>query len=88
MKNQEPGWDWFKASPANSNGSVTQQFQECFRTPSGKAVLDHLKRHFLERRLSANASDAELRHFEGARCAIAYIDRLAKPLSLNDREQR
>jgi hypothetical protein len=36
-------------------------------------VLDHLKRVILERRLPPNASDAELRHLEGQRHAVAYI---------------
>jgi hypothetical protein len=36
-------------------------------------VLEHLRRTVLERRLAPSASDAELRHLEGQRCAVAHI---------------
>jgi hypothetical protein len=36
-------------------------------------VLEHLRRTVLERRLAPNASDAELRHLEGQRYAVAHI---------------
>ena len=35
--------------------------------------LEHLRRIILERRLAPHASDAELRHLEGQRYAVAYI---------------
>jgi hypothetical protein len=36
-------------------------------------VLEHLRRVVLDRRLAPHASDAELRHLEGQRYAVAYI---------------
>jgi hypothetical protein len=36
-------------------------------------VLEHLRRTVLERRLPPTASDAELRHLEGQRYAVAHI---------------
>lgn len=78
MKNEiSGGWDWFEGSNKPHEDQAVRWFQDCFSSPSGKAVLSHLRKHFLERRLAATASSDELRHLEGARCAIAYIERLA-----------
>jgi hypothetical protein len=41
-------------------------------------VLEHLRRVILERRLAPHASDAELRHLEGQRYAVAYIAALVE----------
>jgi hypothetical protein len=71
-----PGWDWFAADPAPAEGEdleLCRAFARCFAGTAGKSVLEHLRRVVLERRLAPNASDAELRHLEGQRYAVAYI---------------
>lgn len=72
------GWDWLSCSVPRAQDAYAPAFQDCFKTPAGVAVLKHLRQHFLERRAGPAASDSELRHLEGARHAIAYIERLAQ----------
>ena len=75
------GWLWFSTidEVPGDDDRLRDLFEATFRTPSGTAVLAHLRRTFLERRLSPSASNEELRHREGSRAAIAYIERLAGP---------
>jgi hypothetical protein len=71
------GWDWFaadNAAPADGEDlELCRAFARCFAGTAGSSVLEHLRRIVLERRLAPNASDAELRHLEGQRYAVAYI---------------
>lgn len=71
------GWDWFAANDAGpADGEdleLCRAFARCFASGAGSSVLEHLRRSVLERRLAPNASDAELRHLEGQRYAVAYI---------------
>jgi hypothetical protein len=72
------GWAWFAHStavgePLAEEAALCRAFARCFAGPDGHAVLEHLRRTVLERRLAPNASDAELRHVEGQRCAVAHI---------------
>jgi hypothetical protein len=73
------GWAWFAASETAPAGAgpdeleVCRAFARCFAGSEGRIVLDHLKRVVLERRLPPTASDAELRHLEGQRSAVAHI---------------
>ncbi|MGH6896413.1 MAG: hypothetical protein ACREJ5_07685 [Geminicoccaceae bacterium] len=73
------GWAWFAtddAAPASSgpeDHELCRAFAHCFAGAAGRMVLDHLRRVILERRLPPNASDAELRHLEGQRHAVAHI---------------
>jgi hypothetical protein len=72
------GWAWFghDATPADGNPhelELCRAFARCFTGPDGRLVLEHLKRTVLERRLPPSASDAELRHLEGQRYAVAHI---------------
>jgi hypothetical protein len=74
--NAPSGWAWFAAdaaAAAGDDGEACRSFARCFAGTDGRMVLDHLKRVVLERRLPPNASDAELRHLEGQRYAVAYI---------------
>jgi hypothetical protein len=41
-------------------------------------VLEHLRRLILDRRCPPGASDAELRHLEGQRFAVAYIRQMVE----------
>lgn len=73
------GWAWFAAhdaapaDPAPEHLELCRAFARCLAGADGRMVLDHLKRVVLDRRLPPNASDAELRHLEGQRYAVAYI---------------
>jgi hypothetical protein len=72
------GWAWFSHSaaagePLAEEPALCGAFARCFAGADGQAVLEHLRRTVLERRLAPNASDAELRHLEGQRCAVAHI---------------
>jgi hypothetical protein len=75
---REPsGWAWFEErDDAQVDAEITtlyQAFARCFAGPDGQQVKDHLKRLILDRRLGPSASDAELRHLEGQRSAVAYV---------------
>ena len=71
----DAGWSWFEAAAgAASDGSdseLCRTYARCFAGPDGRDVVAHLTRSILDRRLPPNASDAELRHLEGQRYAIA-----------------
>jgi len=71
------GWSWFDMAAAASEEpdqeELCRTFARCFTGSDGERVSEHLKRVILERRLLPTASDAELRHLEGQRFAIAYI---------------
>jgi len=72
---RDSGWSWFEAAsrPAeeSSESELCRAYARCFAGPDGDDVIAHLTRSILDRRLAANASDAELRHLEGQRFAIA-----------------
>ena len=71
------GWGWFEASANDETETADRElcrsFARCFKDSDGDLVVRHLKQMFLDRRLSASASDAELRYVEGQRSAIAHI---------------
>jgi hypothetical protein len=81
MPNEEEdcGWAWFDADPPAppQDDDLANAAAACFSGRHGRTLIHHLRSHFLDRRLSPSASDAELRHVEGQRCAIAYLLRLA-----------
>jgi hypothetical protein len=71
------GWGWFAADNTAAADpedlELCREFARCFAGPAGRRVLEHLRRVVLDRRLAPHASDAELRHLEGQRYAVAYI---------------
>jgi hypothetical protein len=74
------GWAWLEA-PADSGApaaDLCRAATACFATPDGRLLVRHLRRVFLDRRLPATASDAELRHLEGQRSAVAHLLQLAE----------
>jgi len=80
-EDQDLGWSWFSATaPTSKHDEVlAQAVAACFVGSNGELVIQHLRATFLERRVAPTASDAELRHVEGQRSAIAYLLRLARP---------
>jgi hypothetical protein len=75
------GWTWFETAMAATEDAAEQQlcraFARCFTSADGQLVMENLERLISNRRLSPSASDAELRHLEGQRFAVAYIATMA-----------
>ena len=77
------GWSWFEAGDGAADGpapdaELCRCFARCFAGPDGEAALDHLRRVILDRRCPPGASDAELRHLEGQRFAVAYVRQMVE----------
>jgi hypothetical protein len=73
---EDAGWSWFDMAAAwhePDQEELCRAIARCFAGPDGERVTEHLKRLILDRRLLPSASDAELRHVEGQRFAVAYI---------------
>lgn len=77
----ELGWSWFDpVRAASADDDVVQKAATaCFAGRQGAILMRHLEAMFLDRRMPATATDAELRHLEGQRTAIDYLKRLAHP---------
>jgi hypothetical protein len=71
------GWAWFEGhggapvDPAETE--LCRAFARSFAGNDGRLIVDHLKRLMLDRRLPPSATDAELRHLEGQRSAVAHV---------------
>ncbi len=55
---------------------LEKQYARTFQTPSGRAVLQHLRQITLERTLGPNASDNELRWAEANRAFVRQIENM------------
>jgi hypothetical protein len=77
---EEDTWPWVPSETANppQDDDLAAAMAACFTGRHGDIVIQHLRSQFLDRRLPPSASDAELRHVEGQRSAIAYLLRLAR----------
>ena len=53
---------------------LEKQYARTFQTPSGKAVLQHLRKITIERTLGPNATDSELRWVEATRAFVHQIE--------------
>ena len=53
---------------------ISLNYARCFCSPSGRAVLDHLRKITVERILGPNASDCELRWAESQRALVRQIE--------------
>ena len=53
---------------------ISINYARCFGTPSGRAVLDHLRKITDERTLGPNATDNELRWAESQRALVRQIE--------------
>ena len=75
-QSEDAGWSWFEMAAAPDEPDqeeLCRAFARCFAGRDGERVTEHLRRLFLDRRLLPSANDAELRHVEGQRFAVAYI---------------
>jgi hypothetical protein len=77
VNDRDIGWSWFevpsKPTSDPSEPELCRAYARCFAGPDGDDVIAHLTRSILDRRLPPNATDAELRHLEGQRFAIAGV---------------
>ena len=85
MSKPDPGWSWFReplredpaaAHPGQVDADLARAFVRCFREPDGERVLAHLRAVTLERALGPQTPDGQLRHLEGQRQLVAYIQSL------------
>ena len=81
MPPHDPGWAWFEPISGDDDGDAADPglaaaFARCFRGDDGGRVIAHLKAVTLERVLGPAASDAQLRHAEGQRQLVAYVNAL------------
>ena len=53
---------------------IALNYTRCFSTPSGSAVLSHLRQITVERTLGPNASDSDLRWLESQRSLVRHIE--------------
>ena len=56
---------------------LEKNYVRTFSTPSGRIVLEHLRKITVERTLGPNATDAELRWLEAQRALFRQIERLS-----------
>ncbi len=71
------GWRALEtARPKAPPHELAEAFANCFSSPAGMLVMDHLCRTFLNRRVPPTACDAVLRHVEGQRSVVAHIQSL------------
>ncbi|HOY47041.1 MAG TPA: hypothetical protein PLZ05_00355 [Alphaproteobacteria bacterium] len=55
---------------------IEKNYLRCFSTPSGAAVLQHLREITIERFLGPNATESELRSLESQRSLVHQIENL------------
>lgn len=53
---------------------IEKQYARTFNTPSGRAVLQHMRKITIERTLGPNATDNELRWHEATRAFVHQIE--------------
>ncbi len=81
------GWGWFQPDladapdPDASEALVARDelpgiAARCFRRSDGKRLLMHLRQITVERGLAPGASEAVLRHLEGQRQLVKYLEAL------------
>lgn len=75
------GWAWLEAATADGDEpppDLCRAAAACLGSADGRLLTRHLRRLFLDRRMPPSASDAELRHLEGQRSAVAHLLLLAE----------
>jgi len=85
MSDMHTGWSWFDRDPRSGSDDkadtglpdldrdLHQAYARCFSGPDGTKVLAHLRALTLDRALGPDASAETLRHVEGQRQLVAYI---------------
>jgi hypothetical protein len=87
MDEADNGWAWFhfptdaevsRSEHAEQDRETSVLFARCFHSPEGRRVLDHLCAMTLHRTPGPYASEALLRHIEGQRQLVLYIQALVR----------
>jgi hypothetical protein len=87
MKPADAGWPWFDGSASAENSaaaegmagpSLAAAFTRCFATDAGRTVLRHLCSVTLERTAAPDAPESVLRHLEGQRFIVRYLQQLVE----------
>lgn len=55
---------------------ISQMYARTFSSPSGRAVLNHLRKITIERVLGPDASESQLRSLESQRALVHQIENL------------
>ena len=55
---------------------IEKHFVRAFNTPSGRVVLEHLRKITIERVMGANATDEELRWAAAQSALVHHIERM------------
>jgi len=79
MSRSDPGWAWFEPAAGDGDAAdaeLAAAFARCFRGEDGGRVIEHLRAITLGRAFGPAASDARLRHAEGQRQLVAYVNAL------------
>jgi len=84
MHDPQTGWSWFEDRTADAGGgapngddmATAMLAARCFSTNDGEALLEYLRSLTTARVLGPDASDTMLRHLEGQRQLIAYLNLL------------
>lgn len=58
--------------------NISKDYARTFSTPSGRAVLAHLRKITIERVLGPNATESQLRSLESQRALVHQIENLTK----------
>ncbi|MBQ7949822.1 MAG: hypothetical protein IKA73_00035 [Alphaproteobacteria bacterium] len=58
--------------------NISKNYARTFSTPSGRAVLAHLRKITIERVLGPNATESQLRSLESQRALVHQIENLTK----------
>lgn len=58
--------------------NISKNYARIFSTPSGRAVLAHLRKITIERVLGPNATESQLRSLESQRALVHQIENLTK----------
>jgi len=85
MRDKPAGWHWFEdgtgAAPTDA-GEITEQralavaAARCLSGPEGTRLMTHLRQLTRERLLSADCPNRVLRHLEGQRFVVTYLESL------------
>ncbi|CCQ72345.1 hypothetical protein [Magnetospira sp. QH-2] len=86
MEPDQDGWNWFSAAPDRKSRRQQAALQQdlalacarCFTSRDGQRVLAHLKAITIDRPLGPGVDAATLRHMEGQRHLVAYLQTLVQ----------
>lgn len=57
------------------DADVNAAFHDCFSTPAGRIVLDHLRKRYVDAPTTEGLVESALREFTGARNLVLEIER-------------